>query len=134
MIKVFLSLPMNGLEDDEIQANIERLEQDIISSHPFGDEEIEFVHNLGYKPDREHERKTITPALLYLGNAVQLLADCQAIFMAPDWKKARGCCIEKSVAYNYDIPIFTKILHRDGTYGEWRPYGIIREIRKETTE
>lgn len=130
MIRVFLSLPMSGLEDAEIQANIEHLEQDIIDSHPFGDEEIEFVHNLGYKPDREHEQQTITPALLYLGNAVQLLADCQAVFIAPGWQKARGCRIEKSVAYNYGIPIYVQIPHLDGTYKGWKSYDTRWEGRR----
>ena len=101
-MRVFLSLPMNGKTDEEINAELCKMEEWAITE--FGpDEELHFVHNqfCPLKPAMQAPVKN--EALLYLGEAIKKLAYCDAIIYHPDWESARGCRAEAGVAFDYGI-------------------------------
>ena len=109
MIRVFLSLPMSGRTDEEILSQIEEMKGYVLKSHIFGDEEIEFVHNL-LSPEDEKlfdliDNVTVRP-LLYLGAAITQMATCNAVMLGHGWNNARGCIIEHDVAKKYGIPLY----------------------------
>lgn len=112
MKKIFLSLPMSGRSDEEIMAQIEEMKAEFLLKNPFDKgEEIEFVHNFQemevvtntFDPF-EGERKI--PALYYLGRAINKMAYCDGVYFGNGWTRARGCQIEREVAYTYGMPCY----------------------------
>lgn len=112
MKKIFLSLPMSGRTDEEINAQIEEMKAEFLLKNPFDKgEKIIFVHNF-----KEMEVEAITfdpfegerkiPALYYLGRAINKMAYCDGVYLGRGWTTARGCQIEREVAYTYDIPCY----------------------------
>lgn len=112
MKKIFLSLPMSGRTDEEIKEQINKMKSEFLLKNPFDKgEEIGFVHNF---QEMEVEINTFdplfgerkTPALYYLGRAINKMAYCDGVYFGYGWSKARGCLIEREVAYSYDIPSY----------------------------
>lgn len=98
MKKVFISQPMNGLSDLQIEKDRERA--------------IEGLYNEGYKPDEktiidtyieENAPDNVNAGLWYLGKSLELLADADIAVFAKGWKNARGCLIEFKCAEAYGI-------------------------------
>lgn len=107
MIRVFISVPMSGRDDEEVKRDISYIQEKIIDEHWFGDEDIEFVDNLLTPTEIELFdllEKPVIENLLYLGTAITKMASCNAVVFAPGWDKARGCKIEFEVAREYDLP------------------------------
>ena len=109
MKKIFLSLPMSGRSNKEIRAQIEQMKMEFLLKNPLDKGElIEFVHNFlemevetnTFDPF-EGERKT--PALYYLGRAINKMAYCDGVYFGKGWSKARGCLIEMEACVKYDI-------------------------------
>ena len=117
MKKIFLSLPMSGRSDEEIQSLISVMKSLFLMKNPFDKgEEIVFVHNFQEMEVVTNtfdplfgERKT--PALYYLGRAINKMAYCDAVLFSPGYQSARGCNVEFDVAHYYDIPIY--VITRD---------------------
>lgn len=120
MKRVFLSLPMSGRTDKEIEKQIEEMKRWILKSKYFGDEAIIFVHNLGCNPQGygiadDYEERGISyrrvqaecrhKSLLYLTPAIEQMAYVDCVFFGNGWAKARGCCVERNVALSYHIPV-----------------------------
>lgn len=42
-------------------------------------------------------------------NFKQILNQCDAIFMLPDWKDSKGACVEHETAIKMNIPIFYEL-------------------------
>lgn len=120
MKRVFLSLPMSGRTDEEIKKQIEEMKRWILKSGYFGDEAVIFVYNLGCNPQGygivdDYEEHSINyrcvPAecrqepLLYLASAIKQMAYVDCVFFGNGWNKARGCCVERNVAFSYHIPV-----------------------------
>lgn len=107
MKKIFLSLPMNGRSDKEISDQIEEMKAKFLLKNPFGEgEEIVFVDNLENDIDPSRCIDVKTEPLLYLGEAIRKLAYCDGVYFGRGWTTARGCQIEREVAYTYDIPCY----------------------------
>lgn len=108
--KVFLSLPMSGRTDVEIDNNIremvEMFDNVIIKKFNRMDsdpEHYEFVHNFTKDFD-EKAAKRKNPNIYYLGEAIKKMADCDYVLFHKRSIEARGCRIEMEVAKEYDIP------------------------------
>lgn len=113
MKKIFLSLPMSGRSDEEIQAQIEEMKAEFLLKNPFCEgEEIVFVDNLENDIDPSRCIDVKTEPLLYLGEAIRKLAYCDGVYFGKGWSKARGCMIEMEVCVKYGIPRF--ITRADG--------------------
>ena len=98
MKKVFISQPMNGLSDLQIEKDRTRV--------------IECLHNLGYTPNKitiidtyieENAPDNVNSGLWYLGKSLELLADADIAVFAKGWRNARGCLIEFECATEYGI-------------------------------
>lgn len=98
MKKVFISQPMNGLTDLQIEKDRARV--------------IEGLYNEGYSPDEitiidtfieENAPDNVNGGLWYLGKSLEMLADADIAVFAKGWKDARGCQIEFKCAKEYGI-------------------------------
>ena len=105
-IKVFLSLPMHGKTNSTIFRNLSQMAKYVREMHMFGDNEIKFVDNFMEDVEKPAEDTLVNPNLFYLGRAVKKMANVNAVVFHPDWKTARGCCIEKEVCSKYGIPAY----------------------------
>jgi len=94
--KVFISQPMNGLSDYEIESV--RNKAVAWATHHLG-EEIEVVDSF-FK-----DAPTDAKPLWYLGESLKKLAEADVAYFANDWRTARGCRIEHQAAKAYGIPI-----------------------------
>lgn len=97
MIKIFISQPMNGKTNEEIEDErnyiIGRL-----ASH-FSNERIEIIDS--FFKDAPHD----TRPLWYLGESIKLMSEADIVFFCDGWHVARGCLIEHDCALEYDIDI-----------------------------
>ena len=110
MKRIFLSLPLSGRTKEEIDADIARMKSLFLLNNPFDEgEEIQFVENSGMTKDDIDPvqlSNAVTPNLLYLGAAIMKMAICDAVYFGNGWTRAKGCQIEREVAYNYKIPSY----------------------------
>lgn len=128
-MKVFISVPMKGYTDEEIEKNIDRMIE--ISEVLLKDKErATYVDNFHsairhglpkVAPDNKHEE------LYYLGHALQLMADCDILVIPDDMFHHSGCMIEEDAANYYGLTIY-KIdkewlyLHEKEEWtGSWTP-------------
>lgn len=93
----FISQPMNGLTQEEIEANRE--------------EAIEFLEGLGcnvletYFGDEFEKSKIKNKSLLYLAKSLAYLAKADVAYFCKGWEYSRGCKIEHQAAVEYGIEI-----------------------------
>ena len=107
MKKIFLSLPFNGRTNKEIHIEIKKmidkycLEHDITPSMVVNGEVV-FVNNYDARSDITIEQlsKCKHNRLLYLGEAIKLMAECDEVIFSENYEKAKGCKVEKTV---YDL-------------------------------
>lgn len=105
MKRIFLSLPMSGRSDEEVNAEYFKMVDNITTSKIFGDEELIFDWNFDYVP-KKNASPVVTEPLLYLGHAIQKMAYCDGVYFGEGWTRARGCQIEREVAYTYGMPCY----------------------------
>lgn len=94
-MRVFISQPMNGLSDAEIENERKRAIEEVKIAYP--DEDIYVIDNL-FK-DEPH----IANPLWYLGESLKLLSTANLVFFSRGWKYTRGCKIEFVCAKAYGI-------------------------------
>ncbi len=94
MKKLFISQPMKGKTDNQIQA--ERA-QAIKEAESLLGEPIELIDSFftGAPADAK--------PLWFLGKSLELLADADIAYFAKGWEEARGCIIEHNSALAYGI-------------------------------
>lgn len=94
MLRVFISQPMNGKTDKEIEE--ERLS--IVSKiSETVDEPFEVIDS--FFKSAPHDAKP----LWFLGKSIELLSTADLAYFAKGWENARGCIIEHSCAVAYMI-------------------------------
>lgn len=98
MKKLFISQPMNGKTDEEIQATREKA---IESAKALLDEDVEVIDSVLDLPED-------AKPLYYLGESLKLLSGADVAYFAKGWESARGCKIEKAAAEAYGIPFIVK--------------------------
>lgn len=94
MKKLFISQPMNGKSNEEI----EEVRQKAIStaSKKLG-EDVEVIGS--FFKDAPHDAKP----LWFLGKSLELLSTADVAYFANGWRQARGCRIEYQCATEYGI-------------------------------
>lgn len=98
MKKLYISCPMRGRTPENIKKNLEQLHK--IAEILVG-EELEVIDT--YLPESDYKDKPIK----CLGECIKRMQDAD-FFIAPfDTYRARGCCIEESVAMSYGINILS---------------------------
>ena len=93
-MKVFISQPMNGVDDHvvlKIRADVEKYLQD-----KYGD--VEILSTFIYEDAPKDAGR-----LWYLGRSIQMLGQADAIYFVKGWQQAKGCVVEALIASLYGI-------------------------------
>lgn len=96
-MKVFISQPMNGLNEEEIKFN--RQEYTVMAKKLCG-HDAEIIDSVF-----EEEPDAKNKPLFYLGRSLQLLATADAAFFGDGWESTRGCIIEHECCERYGVQI-----------------------------
>lgn len=97
-MKVMISQPMNGRNEEEIKKERQEIIQKFKNMH------IDVINTLF----REEPPENCNSALYYLGKSISAMKDIDAIYMCDNWFNARGCKVENQVAREYGIKILDK--------------------------
>lgn len=93
--KVFISQPMRGLDEGEIQRV--RSEAVVYAENYLGEEVREI-------PSYFEGGNKLNPVAA-LGMAIKLMSDADLIIFCHGWQDARECCVEHTVAVEYSMTV-----------------------------
>jgi len=96
MKKLFISQPMNGKTNEEIEAVRDAA---IESAKAFVKDDVEVIDSF-FKDAPVDARP-----LWFLGKSLQLLSTADVAYFAKGWEDARGCRIEHTCAVEYGIDV-----------------------------
>ena len=96
MKKLFISQPMRGKTDEEIEA--ERVKA-VKEAKAVLNDDVEMIDSF-FKDAPVDARP-----LWFLGKSIELLSVADIAYFAKDWDKYRGCKIEHSCAVEYGIKV-----------------------------
>ena len=104
MLKVFISMPMRGLKDDQIKNRREDIIQKLFEI--YGKENIRILDS--YFEDDSQEPVGSKKGLWYLGRSLQLMSEADIIVAArgAEYGRNRGCEIEMHAAREYGPFLF----------------------------
>ena len=107
-MKIFISQPMSGRTEKAILE--EKMETVEALFDTFGRENTEILNSYftnDYRADFEDTFKDsiVTFDLYWLSQALEVMAEADVMVMVGDWKKSKGCKIEKMCAKQYNVPI-----------------------------
>lgn len=91
--KVFISLPMRGYTDKEIQDKMHEL-------YNLLDGDFELIDTFICEDSPNPNNR-----LWFLGQSIQKLGEANFAVFAADWFSAPGCIIERMICNFYEIPI-----------------------------
>ena len=91
MHKLFISLPMAGLSQDEIKKAFTEAKAEAERIMGF---EMEVLDTLFDLPEGTHP-------LVYLGESIRKMAEANVVYFHIGWKQARGCFVEHIAAMKY---------------------------------
>lgn len=97
-MKVMISQPMNGRNEEEIKKERQEIVQKFNKMH------INVIDTLF----TDEPPQDCNIAVYYLGKSISAMKDIDAIYMCDNWFNARGCKIEHQVAREYGIKILDK--------------------------
>lgn len=100
MIKLFISQPMNGIDDDVV---LKKREEAITNAKKFiksntGEDEVEALETFIYEDAPEDAGR-----LWYLGRSIQMLGKADYIYFVEGYENANGCMAEEYIAKQYGI-------------------------------
>lgn len=103
VLRVFISVPMNGRTEDAIKADIE--EAKAAFSKFFGlDFDVDCVEFVNSFVQEKAPDECRNDRIWYLGNSIKVLSTCDVILFARGCYKATGCEIESRIADCYRMP------------------------------
>lgn len=91
---LFVSQPMQGKTQEEIEANIAEAKKRV---EEFLSEEVEVAQTYFSEPTDN--------ALFDLSKSISILSVCDCVYFCEGWQEARGCQIEHECAIQYGIDI-----------------------------
>ena len=94
-IKIFISQPMNGKTNEEIEDERNYIISRLVTHFP----RAEIIDS--FFKDAPHDAKP----LWYLAKSLELLATADVAYFCKDWDKYRGCKIENTCAIEYGIDV-----------------------------
>lgn len=106
VVRVFLSIPMNGLSKTEIISNLATAKQQVRALPLFKDCSIDFLDGL-YKPADMLEKMTKMQLANYQGrlytcaDSIQIMSTCDFVYFGDGWEGAQGCKLEHYAADVY---------------------------------
>lgn len=97
MKKMFMSLPMRGLDDETIKKHMAEIEAKVRAKYP--DEEIVKIDSFVKKAPT----KECNIPVQYLSQSIDCLSEADIVVFGEGWENARGCKIEHTIAEQYEI-------------------------------
>lgn len=97
MKKLFISLPMAGLSEEEIRKRMAEYKEN--AEYLMG-EELELIDTFIVNGPDENIKD---PGLWCLGNSIMMMAEADVVYFGRGWRSARGCIVEYEAAYRYKI-------------------------------
>ena len=110
-LKLFISQPMHGLDDDEIREQRKLLYEltciivydwTYLTKYNF-----KLINQFDIKdpPNFEKNHPDIKSQRIYrLGRSIRLMADASLVVFYGDWQSSKGCLVERAVCDEYHIP------------------------------
>lgn len=102
MVKIFISMPMNGKTDEEIRRQFQESGW-YISQFMSGEIEDDFEIIDTNIPNAPETNSVTETRLWYLGRSIQLLGTADVVIFWPDWYDHSGCKVEHMAAKEYGI-------------------------------
>ena len=104
-IKIFVSLPMKGLSNEEIMEAFH--ESDTQLKELFDGYDIKVLHQtLGSAIPEDEVRQYTHPELYFFGDGIKsLMSKADIVAFYHGWKVARGCNAEYELAKAYNVPV-----------------------------
>lgn len=99
-MKVMISQPMQGLSEEEIQTQFEKIKQMI---EGYGGTVVDVY----FKEDWDKADMPNKP-LYFLGETIKKMSECDAVYFADDWFRSRGCSILYYIALKYGLKTLFK--------------------------
>lgn len=99
-IRIFVSQPMKGLANEQIEAERARIISVLTELY---ENDIEVIESFFKDAPVDAE------PLWFLGESIKLLSTADVAFFARGWDKARGCRIEHLCAEEYGIPCIVEV-------------------------
>lgn len=93
-MELFISQPMNGKSDKEIQEVRDTAIAEV--KDMFGEDIIVIDSIIKHAPKGAN-------ALWYLGNSILLMSKADVVYFAKGWREARGCVVENTIANAYGL-------------------------------
>lgn len=103
--KIYISLPI-AIAEDSVQKRYFQSIREIGMRNEIADYAIVGPVNIsefgpdGLKTEREHSYAW------YMGQDIERLLECDAIYMSHGWVSSKGCNAELAVAKVYNIPVY----------------------------
>jgi len=101
-VRLFISQPMRGKTDEQIESEREKLVE-IAEAVYFGGGGVEVIDSF-FKGGLNAPTGAKAP-LYYLSKSLELLATADVAIFAEGWRGARGCRIEHECAKQYRVPM-----------------------------
>lgn len=121
-MKVMISLPMNGRQDEEIRNRILYLKKELEKRR----RDIEVIDS--FLTDEIEDSKY--PSVYYLGRTLtNFLHNVDAVYFDDGWIDAKGCRIEYVICMEYDIKILNNEIDLSMVKTNWNM--ITGEIQSE---
>lgn len=110
VLRVFVSVPMNGRTEEAIKEDIEEAKAAFnkFFGLDFDGDKIIFVdtYELGKEVDHDPTEENIrNPRIWFLGNSIKTLSTCDIVLFARGAYRATDCKIESRIADCYRIPV-----------------------------
>ena len=102
-MKIFVSQPMQGLNEEQIEAAFQQAANDIRNRVASG-EQVEILSTRKYELPYEL-RKGRNQRMCYWSHALQVLSMADALYMCPGWQNAAGCTVEFNAARLCGLPV-----------------------------
>ena len=97
MKKLFISLPMAGLSEEEIRKRMAEYKEN--AEYLMG-EELELIDSF----IEENIPNNIKDARVWLlGRSIMIMANADVVYFGSGWRSSRGCLVEYEAAYRYKI-------------------------------
>ena len=98
-MKYFISQPMNGKTDEEINAKRKEVETAILEQEP----DAEILDS--FFEGAPHDAKP----LWFLGKSLEILSNADIAYFCEGWENARGCKLENECALAYGITVIEEL-------------------------